>query len=261
MKVCVVLGAGASLANALHFRPSRQRQERPPLDTTFFETIDARKIVLPGPLRTYFTEVVGIDPTPTTLRERRMEEVFKDVYFDFLEAPDSQTMRNAYVALIRLYLRVLRETTNWLCADNRTGAPIGTLMAAAADVADEVTIITFNHDLVIENEIFRRQRLRRRWCLQEGYGSITLAPLAARGQRLLNSHTADCDHDRPITLLKLHGSLNWIVRMQSESPTANFLRGTRVRARSGWFRFAPLRGACSLAARGRGAEVAGIAGP
>jgi hypothetical protein len=34
-----------------------------------------------------------------------------------------------------------------------------------------------------------------------------------------------CDHERPITLLKLHGSLNWIVRLNSDRPTARTLSG------------------------------------
>jgi hypothetical protein len=34
-----------------------------------------------------------------------------------------------------------------------------------------------------------------------------------------------CDHSKPITLLKLHGSLNWSVRLTSVNPTANYLSG------------------------------------
>jgi hypothetical protein len=229
MRVCLVLGAGASLANALHFRAEKMRQHRPPLDTTFFETVDARKIALSPALREYFTDVVGIDPTPATLRELRMEEVFKDVYYDFLESPTNPIALNAYIDLVQLYLRVLRETTNWLCEDKRSGGPIGQLLAAAAKAGDEVTVITFNHDLVIENEIYRRASLRKRWCLKRGYGSIgadlaPMTPVAARP--MLGDHSLDCDHSRPITLLKLHGSLSWVVRIRSARPTANFLRGT-----------------------------------
>jgi hypothetical protein len=35
MHICLVLGAGASLANAQYFRPQRQQDTHPPLDTTF----------------------------------------------------------------------------------------------------------------------------------------------------------------------------------------------------------------------------------
>jgi hypothetical protein len=230
MSVCLVVGAGASLANALYFRPSSRRKDRPPLDITFFETVDARGIGLTRGLRRYFTNVVGIDPTPTTLRERRMEEVFKDVYFDFLENPTDRGILDAYIDLVDLYLRVIRETTNWLCDADRRGAPLGKLIANAADASDEVTIITFNHDLVIENEIARRSRLNDRWCLDEGYGSIAtklgLTESAGGGTPVFDYHSAgQCDHSRPIRILKLHGSLNWVTRMSSDRPTARFLRG------------------------------------
>ena len=39
-------------------------------------------------------------------------------------------------------------------------------------------------------------------------------------------HSAgSCNHTHPITVLKLHGSLNWVVRLQSQRPTLNFLTG------------------------------------
>src|SRR5205823_2637224 len=130
MRVCVVLGAGATLANALHFRAERFRHSWPPLDTTFFETVEARRIALSSPLRTYLRSVVGIDPNPTTLRELRIEQVFADAFFDLHERPDDA--REAYIDLVDLYLRVLRETTDWLGEDSRTGGPIGRLIASAA---------------------------------------------------------------------------------------------------------------------------------
>jgi hypothetical protein len=230
MHVCLVLGAGATLANALHFRPTIRRDARPPLDVNFFETVDARRISLTDALNRYFVDIVGIDPTPTTLRERRMEEVFKDVYFDFLDNPNDRTILDAYIDLVNLYLEVLRGTTNWLGVDKRRGGPVGRLIADAAENADDVTIMTFNHDLVIENEIHRRARLRARWCLDQGYGSVSTklgltSSDTSGGVPLFAYHSDDCDHTRPIRILKLHGSLNWVTRMNSQRPTANFLKG------------------------------------
>jgi hypothetical protein len=231
MKVCLVLGAGASLANGQHFRSRRMRDTLPPLDTTFFETVDARKILLGTWLRRYLSDVLNLDLSTTTLREQRMEQVFADVYYDFMEAPGDQTALNAYIDLIELYLRVLQETTNWLSEDGRTGAPVGKLLAAAGKRADELTVITFNHDLVIENEIQKRAALRRRWCLDKCYGSMSddlqlVVPMSA--QPVFDIHDDGvCDHSRPITLLKLHGSLNWVVRINSRRPSASMLSGSR----------------------------------
>lgn len=227
MNVCLVLGAGASLANALHFRPVQKKDLRPPLDTTFFETVDARKVALSAALRNYFPTFLGISGSSANLRGLRMEEVFSDVFFDFQEDRGNTAALDAYIDLVDLYLRVIRETTNWLCEHSRSGGPIGKLLANAAAVADKVTVITFNHDLVIENEILRRPRLRARWCLDEGYGSISgrLKPVnPAAGSPVFPVHKDSlCDHDRPITLLKLHGSLNWNVKINSSKPTAHRL--------------------------------------
>src|SRR4051812_48330671 len=102
MRVCLVLGAGASLANAQEFHPERMRETWPPLDTTFFETVARRGITIGPALRRYFDEVVSIEPTPTTLREFRMEEVFKDAFYDLDESPGNRVVLNGYIALVEL---------------------------------------------------------------------------------------------------------------------------------------------------------------
>lgn len=229
MRTCVVLGAGASLANALHFRPRRQRHTRPPLDTTFFDVVAARGIGLTAPLSQYLQDELAL--MPEELGGQRMEGIFAEAFYDFVENPQRRLYLNGYIDLVDLYLRVIRETTNWLNDDSRRGAPVGRLLAAAAGLADKLDIITFNHDLVIENEIEKRAQLRHRWCVDQGYGtmssdlevlvptgSVPVFPLHNQGQ---------CDHDRPIRLLKLHGSLNWFARINSERPTAPLLTGQR----------------------------------
>jgi hypothetical protein len=228
VNVCLVLGAGASLANAQHFRRERRLDTHPPLDTTFFQKLRVRDVPIPASLRSYLRRLLGTDPTPGLLEQMRMEEFFKDLFYDFQSAPNVASTRAAYIDLVNIYTRVLRETTNWLCRDGRTGAPVGKLLAAAAESAETVNILTFNHDLVIENEIFKRARLRRRWCIETGYGSIGEAMTTLRSGVAgadFPRHSSDCDHSRPINVLKLHGSLNWVVRMQGQRPSANRLTG------------------------------------
>jgi hypothetical protein len=41
MSTCIVLGAGATLADAEHFHSSRQVDGNPPLDTNFFDRVRA----------------------------------------------------------------------------------------------------------------------------------------------------------------------------------------------------------------------------
>jgi hypothetical protein len=228
VKVCLVLGAGASLAQEQHFRPRRKAdQSQPPLDTTFFEKVDALGIRLTPALRSFIRSLTGADADLAMLRGYRMEEFFKDAYFEFRDRPLDRPARAAYTDLVVLYNRVLRETTNWLCDDGHERGPLGKLIAASAAHAEELTIITFNHDLLIENEIFKRARLRPRWCITESYGSFgdNLTPLPGDGYEFPVHDDRVCDHTRPIYLLKLHGSLNWIVRIHGRQPTVNDLSG------------------------------------
>jgi hypothetical protein len=91
-----------------------------------------------------------------------------------------------------------------------------------------VTLLTFNQDLVIENEIFKRARLRERWCLQHAYGTFGTShdfTTPSRGPTF-PLHTADCDLGNTLKVLKLHGSLNWFVRMNGRQPRPRVLSGT-----------------------------------
>lgn len=230
MKTCLVLGAGATLANALHFHGQRDLARNPPLDYTFFEKIAALGIPIPSELRAYSAGSPGIDPF--RLRpgqpQVRMEEFFKDLFSDFQEASSGSRTSRAYEQLLSIYLRVLRETTDWIGESSRTGGPVGRLIASIAARSDEVTILTFNHDLMIENEILKRARLRQRWCIEEGYGSLNSRFVYTNptSGNLFPPHGPGCDHSSPITILKLHGSLNWYVRMNGQHPSRAMLSGS-----------------------------------
>jgi hypothetical protein len=66
MKTCIVIGAGASLANGLYFRAKKMRDTLPPLDTTFFEVVDARKVRIGASLELYLEGVLNLDLTTST---------------------------------------------------------------------------------------------------------------------------------------------------------------------------------------------------
>lgn len=104
VRICLVLGAGASLANALYFRPKTRKSSRPPLDTTFFETLQTRGLNLTPALRGYFRTLMRTDPSPDQLSQIRMEDFFKDLYFDFQENPNDARLRSAYTDLVTLYM-------------------------------------------------------------------------------------------------------------------------------------------------------------
>jgi hypothetical protein len=183
-----------------------------------------------------------------------MEEFFRELFHDFLEEGDTNpSIRDAYLQLVDVYTGVIRETTNWMLQTGYTGGPIGQLLAGAADVADELDVITFNHDLLIENEIFKRARLRPRWCLDRGYGSFSVnRPLVqTRRAPIFPAHTQDCDHSRPICIHKLHGSLNWVVRIRGRQPTHSMLTGQVAGAEARVSRRRAVPGALRIVSRGQ----------
>jgi hypothetical protein len=231
MRVCLVLGAGATLANAAHFRARRQPQLLPPLDQTFFEKFAPLGIAIPTELRTYATTAFGSNPFDLKPGQSalRIEELFRELFSDFRVTPQAPGVARAYEQLVETYVRVLRQTTNWMADPPHHGGPIGRLIANAATAGDSLTIITFNHDLVIENEIVERARLRERWCLEQGYGAFSRSlRFGSVGQsNIFPLHGPQCDHTRPLQVLKLHGSLNWYVVMAGSHPTPGLLTGRR----------------------------------
>jgi hypothetical protein len=204
------------------------QDRNPPLDTTFFEKVRALDTAIDPALRRYADGLPGGSPFDPKGRDGRMEEFFRDLFHDFLAEGESDPLvARAYTALVSLYRRVIGETTDWLLDDNRRGAPVGRLIAAAVEASSATTIVTFNHDLVVENEIYKRARLREHWCIDHAYGTFsegrefTGAPSAPE----FPHHADGCDFGDRLKVLKLHGSLNWYVRMNGTQPSPRVLTG------------------------------------
>jgi len=227
-RTCIVFGAGASLANAQHFHQERRTAGNPPLDKTFFEKIRALGITVSQDLRAYAATLPTGSPFESPSPPVRMEEFFKDLFFDFSgEATARSTIAGAYTSLIDIYRRVISDTTDWINEDNRRGGPVGRLIAYAIDRAESVALMTFNQDLVIENEIHKRLRLRPLWCLEHGYGDFSSHAqlMTTSASSTFADHSTTCDRGRRLRILKLHGSLNWQVRMNGRRPSPRILSG------------------------------------
>jgi hypothetical protein len=214
--VVVVLGAGATLAEAQSH--SRRRKRQPPLDTNFFTKV---REVVPEAVARLSQEAVraGLDD-PFLSPEPRMEEFFADAYYGVEEAggaPSAPAMR-LYRELLTIYTRTLTETTGWFYNRSR-GAMHGFFKALIADTEmARLPLITFNHDLAAENVLVQLP-YRKRWCVDQGYGPLTMNPLGSNLRiPRLPRHDDDCDHRVPIELLKLHGSLNWQIATRSHQP-------------------------------------------
>jgi hypothetical protein len=85
--------------------------------------------------------------------------------------------------------RALGKYFNTICAQHR-GSPLYEAFASRIQKGD--VVITFNYDVSLENELIRAQKFR----IRDGYGPS------------LNANWDEPDSD--VTVLKLHGSINWI---------------------------------------------------
>ncbi len=111
--------------------------------------------------------------------------------------------------------------------DGYTGGPVGRLIAHVAETSDASTLLTFNQDLVLENEIYKRARLRPLWCVEHGYGAFSAHTqlMTTAASSVFPDHGSTCDHGQRLKILKLHGSLNWQVRMNGRQPSPRVLSG------------------------------------
>ena len=220
MNVAVVLGAGSSAAEAASHRPDRTKQH-PPLDTNFFSKVKQLGLTTGRRTISSFAVEVGL-PDPFGLPEPRMEEFFGDLYFEVVESAGDrqQSALAAYRALLRTYTATLAQTTNWF--HNRpTGAVGRYLRELLTRGPSSITLVTFNHDIALENAVVQLPRLQR-WCVDRGYGTIALEaiPTNRGGVARLPRHDDNvCNHEIPIEILKLHGSLNWQVETRSHDPS------------------------------------------
>lgn len=228
MGTCLVFGAGASLANAQHFE-SEDETRNPPLDTSFFEKIRDLEIAVSSDLRGYSNQLPTGSPFDASVAGVRMEEFFKDLFFDFSKTQTGTEVAGAYTDLVGVYRRVISRTTDWMTADKWKGGPVGELIAWAVAAADSVALLTFNQDLVLENEIYKRPELREHWCLRHGYGQFGDHLHVLRSKKsspMFDGHDdSSCDGGLRLSLLKLHGSLNWQVRMNGRQPSPKILSG------------------------------------
>lgn len=220
MQVVVIVGAGATLAEALPANPSCDR--RPPLDTTFFQLCRLAQLSGRAAVRTYVVETFGIDPF---VGEHRMEEVFNYLYSQaFSEQPTDQCLE-AFWGLIRMYSAAIARTTNPLSGTSRFG--IGALIRHLwrTRPGAELTIVTFNQDLVIEKALTNAKATQRYhripWSIRNCYG-LTFAQFLVdrRGAGSLMT-TGD---GPSINLLKMHGSLNWVYTVRSGQDPKNSIR-------------------------------------
>ncbi len=223
VRTVLVLGAGASLAQAISYRPV-QLKDHPPLDSTFFQTAlalsaESRRIRLR--VRALYNALPNAPQLsdPFARPVAPLEQFFADVYYEVASRRRPEAY-NVFVHLVRLYSSVIAHTTNWM-AIRTDGGVLDRFLQTEIEAAgsDTPTVITFNHDLVIENCIYRLTRRSPDWCLTALYADANFSQLrTAVGNPAFNHHNVECAHEPPVLVLKLHGSLNWSLKASRPAP-------------------------------------------
>lgn len=208
MSTVILVGAGATLAEALPGRP--RRSFTPPLDATFFDLAASARLRGREVITEYMEEHFGIDP----FGGYTMESIFNYVYADVFASPRPAGALEASWALVQMYSSAIARTTNGLRGTTREG--IGALLRTVWKIDRDISFITFNQDLVIEKAMEAASSTARYgdipWniltCYERDFEGFLYptqgAMFRGRGER-----------DKPdpsLPILKLHGSLNWVWR-------------------------------------------------
>ena len=125
-----------------------------------------------------------------------------------------------------LYSREITATTNWMMG--KSGL-IKKVVQAELRAGREVSIVTFNIDLLAENALhcLVGGRPGAAWCLNEAYGfAKPKASLVVTGK----GSTDFFDYrgaEAEIRLYKMHGSVNWVFQHRDEHPPADLVSKPR----------------------------------
>lgn len=236
-----VVGAGASLAEA-QARRAKWQNGHPPLDANFFRrkakyrADDLYARVSRQAARLGVSDLARVDP-PVGL-----EDYLGRLYFNVQHNPRAASVR-AYFELIDLYAWEVLQTTTWMIGKKGLMTQIFQREIASGN---EVSIVTFNIDLLLENALERLAHSRpgSPWGLGDAYGFST-SPKPARGSS--NVFEWEGDSATRIPIYKMHGSVNWVFQTRGYYPPADLvgksgrdlwliedreLEGSRLRVRS-----------------------------
>lgn len=226
MSTVVLVGAGATLAEALPQRP--KASFRPPLDATFFDLCERAGLPGRAKVRAYMGRRFGIDP----FQAQTMESVFSYLYSDvFSDAPPDDSLE-AYWALVRMYASAIARTTNRLTGTSHSG--VGALLRSIWPFDDEISFVTFNQDLVIEKAIETAAATDMYgdlpWNFLSCYGADFEEFLYPTNGKVFRTRGERNSPEESVSVLKLHGSLNWVWRAETLEDSQNSISdpGSRI---------------------------------
>jgi len=152
-----------------------------------------------------------------------LEVATTNLYLKALDSVKGDPQHRAFLDLLRLLNRVLAETTNHLKTGHRSllyRFVFGELQKL--DDPSDLTVITFNYDILIERVLQEIDSHHSGTFLFPGcyrLGALTASnTLGVEGFPDFHSH--DPDHEG-VQVLKLHGAINWQSTHTSSNPASS----------------------------------------
>lgn len=228
-KYLIILGAGATLSDA----PKTPLKKRPPLDRGFFSPMEKFGYSEFDTIKRYLKDTY--DYSATDEGRDSLEGVMATVYADIYNPELEKNAVAAFRALIRLFCKRIAYSTNSLKATNRFNLYrlLAKLMGDGIK-PKEICIVTFNQDLQIEKVLEKLQSSNRSMRMgtifdfPHCYSIPDAVSRLSKAPRRSSKFDQGQNRRHGISVLKLHGSLNWFSTHQSrEIPKKAILNANR----------------------------------
>lgn len=220
-KTVIIMGAGA-VRSAAGKKPVAKR---PPLDCDFFAIAEKTEPELAENVSRTVSKLVG---TYSSEVLKSLEDTTTLLYLKALDSANKSQEHRAFIDQIELLVRVLGRTTNDLPVGPRTHLHrFLKREIQRLDHARDLTIITFNYDLMIERVLDQLQ-VHTDDSVFGFPGCYRLPP-----ERIVSGVTGHPGYGHfgqerdGVAVLKLHGSMNWSSAHTSKKPTPSALFSPR----------------------------------
>jgi len=217
MKTVLLIGAGLTRAAA----GKRAKKNLPPLDGDFF-------LIASGIHKDLHDEVIGaLTAFVGEYAAQLIASLESATTYLYLKALDSQNKdphHLAFLDLLSLLSEVLAETTNPLRLGRRSLVYRFLLSELnRLDKAADLTVITFNYDLVVERALYEIEQTHQGCFYWPGCYRLKGLPHANIHGVTGEAGFREDMSNTGIAVFKLHGSLNWHSKHKSVEPTPRTL--------------------------------------
>ena len=225
-KVTIIIGAGSSLSDAVNKPIIKQ----PPLDRGFFKALKARSYISNSDYKkviAYLNKHYSIDPLDE--HEDSLERVMAMLYADIHGGPHKNEAAQAFRSLIRILNKSISTSTNDLNPGNKGNFySLLTKLLSNRVKPENITVVTFNYDIQVEKALYKLETTAK-WAKCGTIFSFPHCyhlPKYSRSSPTDNSISVFPEGDADllgVSVLKLHGSLNWFSKHTSKDPQPSAL--------------------------------------